>query len=146
MIPLGQLEAMTYRVSVSLMRMILGISIFFGVFGDQGFYYELCGDLAIPPNPKFMAHIIIIEFVASQYPLLLRIACKASPNNFLIQSLGQNYTVKNLIVLLLKLGVIFGQAHRLKFYIHALVIESTILISSFLFDFTGNQNVYHRFM
>ena len=39
MIPLGQLEAMTYRVSVSLMRMILGISIFSGVFGDQGFYY-----------------------------------------------------------------------------------------------------------
>lgn len=60
MFPMIQSEPMNYRISGSLMRMVMGIIIFKGVFYDQGFYNELCGEFAIPADPSFMVNIIII--------------------------------------------------------------------------------------
>lgn len=84
MFPMIQNEPMNYRISGSLMRMIMGIIIFKGVFYDQGFYHELCGEFAIPPDPSFMVNIIIIEIVGAQYPLLVSLLSKVWKTNFFL--------------------------------------------------------------
>ena len=115
-----QTEPMNYGPVAAFMRMLTSVIIFSGVFYDQGFYNELCGELAIPANPNFLFNIIIIEVVASQYPLLAN--SKLLRNNGFLQGLAQNYIAKNIFIFVLKLTLIFGQVHRIRFYIHVLII------------------------
>ena len=84
MLPMIQSEPMNYRIWAALVRMLMGIIIFNGVFYDLGFYSELCGPFAIPADPFFMLNIVIIEIVGAQYPLIISLLGKIWRNNFFL--------------------------------------------------------------
>ena len=58
--------------------------------------------------------------------------------------MAKSYVFKYVVLVLLKSIVIliFGKSHRSKYYLHALLIETVLLIVTLFFDLTNNRNVH----
>lgn len=97
---------------------------------------KVCGPFTIPISNKqhLILIIAIMELLRILYSMVVGQLQAWGMLKRVKLGIAEFLTTKYLLILLVKIFLIFDEAHRKKFYLHTCLLEGSIIFSAVIFD------------